>query len=794
MPTPTVPVTVRLSDFGGDSIAGITVTARLSAVDYTADGTFISTEPVTGVTDSGGVAILNIFPNATAPTGLGTRGTTVKVTAPLPNSRNLRVLAVIPNEACSLAGHVVNQEPTGLNESQLAAADAQAARDLAKKWAIQLTPEVEAGQGFGAKKYAQDAAASAATAVATATSINLTAGAIGSSGFNYRGGWVTATSYAVGDVFDKDGVSYLVLVAHTSGVFATDKAANKFKFFFGQREVWLESFGGTNDGTNTASANDVALVAALSYLDAMGGGKIRYRAGTYRFDAVVAPVNSGEAIPRMKPVEFEGAGCWWSGNGLQTYGGTVLDLRAVSAEGKMQFRGSGIFKSTGITYTNLGTADTSPILKTTNTTLHLRGNAFIGHITKANLDCDQDAIILGGYPDPGPSGAHTSPFQGYGSIIAENYFDRLRTLVFLGMYCNGTVVSRNTSWTRCGNANGAAYVIDGDPGATNINAAVGNLIEKNLIEVNFYKWGIWGKNACVRNVFAYNDVYDPGAVHQAAIRLDANATNNLIITSFGAPAGYVSEANPGLQNNHILGSGDEPWETNHLKARTQITTRALTIQPVSADLIRVEPIGTMGSGALATFRSGTTDANPDAVGIRFQWKADGSKAIGGTGAGNVTNSLATGAEYWNNGRAWGFNNRSGGFMEINSGTGGGFLDLKNFSIRYYSHGGTLQYTQNTANGNGLEIDSFITHSDATKGRKHKTGANGKVGTATLVAGTVTVANTSVGANSLIFLSRATPGAAPGFLSYTKINGTSFTINSSNAGDTGTVNYEIVETY
>lgn len=162
MTVPTQPVTVRLADFGGDSVAGVTVTARLSAVDYTADGTFVSTEPVTGVTNVNGEVVLQLFPNALIPTGLGTVGTTVRVRATLPNSRQLSVKAVIPNEPCSLASHVVTQEPTGLSGSELAAAESIAAKDLAKKWATQTTAEVEAGQGYGAKKYAQDVAALAA--------------------------------------------------------------------------------------------------------------------------------------------------------------------------------------------------------------------------------------------------------------------------------------------------------------------------------------------------------------------------------------------------------------------------------------------------------------------------------------------------------------------------------------------------------------------------------------------------------------------------------------------------------
>lgn len=75
----------------------------------------------------------------------------------------------------------------------------------------------------------------------------------------------------------------------------------------------------------------------------------------------------------------------------------------------------------------------------------------------------------------------------------------------------------------------------------------------------------------------------------------------------------------------------------------------------------------------------------------------------------------------------------------------------------------------------------------------KTGTNGKIGTAILVAGTVTVANTSVTANSRIFLTSNVDGGTVGFLRISaKTVGTSFVITSSSLLDTSTVAWMIVE--
>lgn len=87
----------------------------------------------------------------------------------------------------------------------------------------------------------------------------------------------------------------------------------------------------------------------------------------------------------------------------------------------------------------------------------------------------------------------------------------------------------------------------------------------------------------------------------------------------------------------------------------------------------------------------------------------------------------------------------------------------------------------------LDIDS------AGRGLRVAEGSNAKQGTATLAAGTVTVANTSVTANSRIFLTAQNSGAAPGALRVSaRTAGTSFTITSTSGTDTSLVAWEIFE--
>lgn len=72
------------------------------------------------------------------------------------------------------------------------------------------------------------------------------------------GGWITATGYLVGDGVAKDGSSYICLVAHTSGVFATDLAALKWELIAAKGDTGATGAAGSNgtNGTNGTNGSD----------------------------------------------------------------------------------------------------------------------------------------------------------------------------------------------------------------------------------------------------------------------------------------------------------------------------------------------------------------------------------------------------------------------------------------------------------------------------------------------------------------------------------------------------------
>lgn len=102
---------------------------------------------------------------------------------------------------------------------------------------------------------------------------------------------------------------------------------------------------------------------------------------------------------------------------------------------------------------------------------------------------------------------------------------------------------------------------------------------------------------------------------------------------------------------------------------------------------------------------------------------------------------------------------------------------------------TVDSSQNTAHAGNCTV------SVAGKGFGIKEGSNAKMGVSTLVAGTVTVSNTSVTANSRIFITAQSLGtvAIPQGLAVTTITAsTSFVITSASATDTSVVAWMIVE--
>lgn len=92
-----------------------------------------------------------------------------------------------------------------------------------------------------------------------------------------------------------------------------------------------------------------------------------------------------------------------------------------------------------------------------------------------------------------------------------------------------------------------------------------------------------------------------------------------------------------------------------------------------------------------------------------------------------------------------------------------------------------------------KFNGDIIYTTAGKGFSIKSGTNARAGTLTLVAGTKTVSNTTITANTQVVLTRKTSGGTLGTaITYTLSAGTSFTVNSDSALDTSVFTYLLFE--
>lgn len=108
--------------------------------------------------------------------------------------------------------------------------------------------------------------------------------------------------------------------------------------------------------------------------------------------------------------------------------------------------------------------------------------------------------------------------------------------------------------------------------------------------------------------------------------------------------------------------------------------------------------------------------------------------------------------------------------------------------------GTLNAGIINGGGNLTITSGDISIATAGKGIKIKSGSNARIGTGTLTAGTVTIANTSVTANTRVFLTDTSSSTTNvGSLTVSAISaGTSFTVTSTLALDVSTFNWMLVE--
>jgi hypothetical protein len=309
----------------------------------------------------------------------------------------------------------------------------------------------------------------------------------------------------------------------------------------------VQAFGAVGDGTT----DDTAAVRAATEALATTGGVVFFPVGTYRIDGPIELPNDGQASnPRQVPYAFVGAGALFDGRGGLPRGGTILDLRFAQGP-KIQSFGLGLFEIDGITLADFG-VDDQPFVYTTNTTLHVHDCGFFG--TQAGVAAHNDAILLGGTVAQEGSLDPGAGFQGYGTVIRDNYFGRIRRLVYGRVFANGVVVTGNTAWSNCGSGllEGAAIELDGDPLDTTPQINGGWYVSGNLIEMTFYAHAVACRNS-QRNVFIGNNFYDAQVFTGSYYLFDSSAKLNYVVAGFHPDTHpFVDDRATGLDRSTVI--------------------------------------------------------------------------------------------------------------------------------------------------------------------------------------------------------------------------------------------------
>ena len=240
-----------------------------------------------------------------------------------------------------------------------------------------------------------------------------------------------------------------------------------------------------------------------------------------------------------------------------------------------------------------------------------------------------------------------------------------------------------------------------------------------------------------------------------------------------------------------------------------------------------------GDGTWATPAGGSSGANtalsnlvaPTAVNTDLLFSPDSTYKVGSQGTGrplSLISSNYTGAGWYpvQSGHAaayvglmpdstWGLYGYNGGNQSFSWSNDGTYLKHQNLGAGTYglelslyaptmlfndiTNSSLMMQLDTSANGGMTLTNRQLTIGTAGYGIQIKSGTNAKIGTCTLAAGTCTVSNTAVTANSLIQTAGNTPAGTPGALFVSAVTvGTGFTIKSTSSTDTSVVGYIITE--
>lgn len=476
------------------------------------------------------------------------------------------------------------------------------------------------------------------------------------------------------------------------------------------------------DGSDHSSAFSALLTSVYN----SGGGIIQFTPGTYVLNSCFTLPNNGDSIPTQPVIRIFGAGS--SGTTLQPdtdapNGGTIIETSCPTGVAFLDTRGTGVLEIAGISFVQTGAGTPPPFIHTTNTRLLIHNDSFYGNASTFGQTSTQDAIILGGTGTT-IDGTSTSPFQGYGTVIRENHFARIRRGVLFQTYANGVVVRDNTWWVNSGAPDSTYAAIQFTPASAIVT---GNVISGNIIEGTYYPCSVQATNA-IGNIFFGNGIYDlqPGWGFDAYCFSTGANKNQVFLTT--NDLSQISDTSGG-GNNTI-------WDSS--SGYTTVGSPATGTYGLKA--VSSGGIGFYGvdSGA-GTGVNGTSNSGSGVNGVSASGVGVYGTSTSGEGVRGQINSVSEGVAGINNGTGIGV------FGESTNALGTGLR-----AINTSATGDPAQF----ANGSGVQ--SRVSHDGSFSGPYVTvTGAAPNAGTGQINLGATTASTATAGPGSGAMCS--TPG-------------------------------------
>lgn len=313
---------------------------------------------------------------------------------------------------------------------------------------------------------------------------------------------------------------------------------------FGGTQTWVYA-AGINGGTCNHTADETtAFNALLSTVSTAGGGTISYQCnGLFNSAEITVPPNI-----RITGLIASANGQWSAPPGTTL---SRMDLQFNAADAKLVWINVGQGELDHMNLVDTST-DSARFVLDINTTLAIHDNLFSG--TASGTSAVNDAIVLGG-TTTSIGNAVTDAFQGYGSYITHNFFDKIRSGVLLQVFAQAVPVTNNTWSKTCGGTNLVGAIGIG----TGTGTSDGNIFGGNLFETANYPYTYFVNSSAHNNLFYGDTFWDATATTLFLFHFVSSSAGNVAYISHDATvtAAKVSDNNQPAGPNTVM---DQGWQ------------------------------------------------------------------------------------------------------------------------------------------------------------------------------------------------------------------------------------------